>query len=279
MSGWSLPVASFWAGEPLSFIEQMVIRSYLDQGCDFTLYLAHPVQGLPPDLPVADASEILPVPDFLSDPPTRKQLAVWSDLFRVALLRKRQVIWVDMDAYCLRPYDLTDGYGFGLNGEGGVLSGVLALPPGSPALERMAQFLAATELVPPWATPDWIARRRRQGKLTAATLPWGDTGPRLLTHALKETGEFKRALPRSVFYPLFRQSLGALWTPDSLCSPIGDRDTLSVHLFGFTKRVLWTHFKGLPPAGSWLERTARRHRIDPTAAPARAELLPQRDRG
>jgi hypothetical protein len=26
-TAWTLPVASFWAGEPLSFIEQMVIRS------------------------------------------------------------------------------------------------------------------------------------------------------------------------------------------------------------------------------------------------------------
>ena len=103
MSRWSHPVASFWAGEDLSFVEQMVIRSYLEQGCDFTLYLGHPVGGIPQGTPVRDAAEIMPRPDFAGDAPGRKQLAVWSDLFRIRLLRQRPVIWADLDAYCLRP--------------------------------------------------------------------------------------------------------------------------------------------------------------------------------
>lgn len=69
MSRWSHPVASFWAGEDLSFVEQMVIRSYLEQGCDFTLYLGHPVGGIPQGTPVRDAAEIMPRPDFAGDAP------------------------------------------------------------------------------------------------------------------------------------------------------------------------------------------------------------------
>ena len=271
---WSLPVASFWAGEPLSFIEQMVIRSYLDRGCDFTLYLAHPVEGVPEGTVTRDASDILEKPGFLAEKPTRKGLAVWSDLFRVALLRKRQVIWVDLDAYCVRPFDLADGYGVGLNGEGGVLSGVIALPPACATLAYMTDFLSADQIHPPWADPAWLAKKAKKGRLRPNDLPWGDTGPRLLTHALKECGEFDRALPKPVFYPLFRQPLAKLWTLGISDSAIELPETLSVHIFGFTKRLLWTRYNGLPPPGTWLARAAARHGIDPAAAPAIAEKLP-----
>ena len=273
MTNWSLPVASFWAGEDLSFIEQMVIRSYLDQGCDLTLYLGHPVSGIPEGVRTAPASDILPMPDFLTDPPSRKQLAVWSDLFRVALLSRQQVIWVDLDAYCVRPFQTPNGYAFGLSGEGGVLSGVLALPPDSPALHWLATFLAQDQIVPPWADPDWAARKAKRGALGPADLPWGDTGPRPLSHALKLSGEFTHASAPEVYYPLFRQSLTRIWTPDIPDDQIVRPNTASVHIFGFTKRFLWTHCQGLPPTGSWLDRAARRHGIDPAAAPAKGELL------
>lgn len=276
MKSWSLPVAAFWAGEPISFVEQMVMRSYLEQGCNFTLYLPEPVEGLPDGVQVANAAEIMPKPGFVSNPPTRKELAVWSDLFRVALLRNRQVIWVDMDAYCVKPFATDDGYAFGLSGEGGVLSGVLALPPQSPALAWMAEFLEADELKPPWISGDKLARRRKNGKLGPESLPWGDTGPRLLTHALEQSGEIDRASPKSVYYPLFRQTLVRLWTPGVPDPMIVAEDTCSVHIFGFSKRLMATHWQGLPPPGSWLARMAERHKVDPSAFPATGEPLPPR---
>lgn len=276
MTGWTLPVATFWAGEPISFVEQMVIRSYLDQGCDFTIYLAEPVAGIPEGARIADAAEIMPKPGFVSDPPTRKELAVWSDLFRVALLRKRQVAWVDADAYCVRPFELEGGYGFGLNGEGGVLSGVMALPPESPTLLWMDEFLSAEILEPPWVKPFLIQQRRKKGTLGPDSLNWGDTGPRLLTYALQQCGEFERALPKSVFYPLFRQTLRKLWAPGIPDQGIVTDNTQSVHIFGYTKRVMVTHWNGLPPPGSWLARMAERHGIDPAAAPATGMPLPQK---
>lgn len=275
MSRWSHPVAGFWAGEDLSFVEQMVIRSYLDQGCDFTLYLGHPVGGIPKGTPTRDASGILPRPDFLSPEPTRKQLAVWSDLFRLSLLQQQRVIWADLDAYCVRPYDLPSGYAFGANGTGGILSGVLALPQDSAALRWMGDFVAQPEIAPPWSDPAWIERRRSAGTLGPADLPWGDTGPRMLAHALHQTGEDRFALPPPVFYPLLPKTLSRLWKPgatDDFIRP----ETLSVHLFGFTKRVMATHWNGLPPPGSWLARTAARHGIDPADAPATGLPLPGR---
>lgn len=274
MSRWSHPVASFWAGEDLSFVEQMVIRSYLDQGCDFTLYLGHPVGGIPKGTPVRDAAEIMPRPDFAGAAPTRKQLAVWSDLFRIRLLCHQRVIWADLDAYCLRPYDFPGAHVFGANEVGGILSGVLALPQGSPALQWMADFTAGPRLEPPWADPAWIARRGQQGTLGPADLPWGDTGPRLLAHALRQSGEDRHAQPRAVFYPVVQQELARLWTPQLAAQVATDAATRSVHVFGFTKRVLASHWQGLPPPGSWLATTAARHGIDPAAAPAKGEPLP-----
>ncbi|AUH32696.1 hypothetical protein [Paracoccus tegillarcae] len=270
MNGWSHPVAAFWAGEDLSFVEQMVILSYLDQGCDFTLYLGHAVKGVPEGTTTRDADEVMARPAFVSADPTRKQLAVWSDLFRIRLLQDHAVIWADLDAYCLRPYDFPDGYAFGENGEGGVLSGVLALPPASAALRDMADFLAGDDLRPPWS------KRPASAVRGPADLPWGDTGPRLLTHALQSSGEISRASPPPVFYPLFRQTLAKLWRPGLPDTAISGPDTLSVHIFGVTKRVMATYWQGLPPPNSWLARAAARHGIRPDSAPATGEPLPHK---
>ncbi len=275
MSRWSHPVASFWAGEDLSFVEQMVIRSYLDQGCDFTLYLGHPVGGIPEGTPVRDAAEIMPRPAFAGEAPTRKQLAVWSDLFRIHLLARRRVIWADLDAYCLRPYDFPGAHLFGRNDDGGILSGVLALPQDSPALRWMTDFVAQDQLAPPWADPAWVARRAKAGTLGPADLPWGDTGPRLLLHALRLSGEDRHALPRAVFYPVIQRELARLWTPPLAAEVAPLAETCSVHIFGYTKRVLAEYWRGLPPPGSWLANMAQRHGIDPAAAPATGEPLPK----
>ncbi len=276
MTSWSHPVASFWAGEDLSFVEQMVICSYLDQGCDFTLYLGHPVGGIPKGTPVRMAAEILPDPAFVSPTLTRKQLAAWSDLFRIHLLTQRRVIWADLDAYCLRPYDFPGGHVFGSNGIGGALSGVLALPQTSPALRWMADFVANDRLEPPWADPAWIARRAELGTLGPADLPWGDIGPRLLTHALRQSGEDSHILPREIFYPVVQQELARLWTPELADQVVTDPGTCSVHIFGLTKRVMASYWQGLPPPGSWLARSASRHGINPVAAPATGEPLPRK---
>ncbi len=274
MSRWSHPVASFWAGEDLSFVEQMVIRSYLELGCDFTLYLGHPVGGIPAGTPVRDAAEIMPRPDFAAGAPSRKQLAVWSDLFRIRLLCQRQVIWADLDAYCLRPYDFPEGHVFGRSDGDGVLSGVLALPQASPALTWMADFTAQEQLELPWAEPAWIARRAQAGTLGPADLAWGDIGPRLLGHALRQSGEDRHALRRRVFYPLLHKELARLWTPHMDARVVADAETRSVHIFGYTKRVMATYWQGLPPPASWLAKMAARHGIDPATAPARGEPLP-----
>lgn len=271
---WPLPVASFWAGAPLSFVEQMTIRSYQAAGAPFTLYLAHPVEGVPAGVETRPVSDILPVPDFIGPDPDRKALAVWSDLFRVALLRQRGVIWVDLDAVGIRPFTLRGGIIAGFSPERKVLSGVLALPADCPALAEMERFLGSGDLAPPWADPDWIARRRRQrGTLGPLDLPWGDTGPRLLQHALERAGLMAHVAAPPVHYPVFRHSLPAIWTPGADDAAIVTPQTESVHVFGFTKRFLFSRCGGVPPDGSWLQRMAHRLGIDPAAAPARGEPL------
>lgn len=276
MTGWSHPVASFWAGGDLSFIEQMVIRSYLDQGAEFTLYLGNPVSGIPDGVDVRDAAEIMAKPADIGDQPDRKALATWSDLFRVHLLIQRRVFWVDLDAYCVRPFDLPQGYAFGDNTHGGALSGVIALPQDAPALLWMGEFLAREEYELPWLDSELLAKKRKQGKLRLANLAWGDIGPRLLTHALNQSGEIAHLLPAHIFYPVSTTSLPRIWRPAISEDLIIRPETLSVHIFGYTKRFLTTYHAGLPPEDSWLARTAARHGIDPGAAPAWAEPLQQK---
>lgn len=274
MNGWHLPVISFWAGEDLSFIEQMVIRSYLELGADFTLYLGHPVKGIPEGVRTRPASDIMPQPAFITDEMSRKDLAVWSDLFRIAALRQNAVTWVDLDAYALRPLSVRNGYTIGQSPEGRILSGVISLPRESAALLWMENLLAQDELLLPWAPPQLNARRQREGMVRPELLPWGAVGPRMLEYALGQTGENSYTFASPVHYPVFRQTLPNLWRPKAARELIEQPTTESVHIFGFTKRFLWTNFRGLPPKGSWLERMAHRHEIDPEAAPAKGVPLP-----
>ncbi len=273
MTGWHRPVASFWSGGDLSFVEQAVILSYHEHDADFTLFVDGPVDGIPAGTRVRPASDLMARPRWLPDVPDRKALAVWSDYLRLRLIAQG-FLWVDMDAYCVRPFGVAGPHVFGENGEGQILSGVLALPPDSPALVQMTAMLDAPAVIPPGRPQLWVNRRRAAGRLGPLDLPWGETGPRSLTRFLQQSGESRCAQPAPVFYPVFRTTLPRLWMrgvpDDAIVAP----ETLSVHLFGFTKRVMATHHGGLPPAGSWLDRMARRHGLDPRDAPARAEALP-----
>lgn len=272
MTRWHQPVASFWSGGDLSFVEQAVILSYREHGADFTLFTDGPVGGIPAGTDVRPLSGVMPRPHWLPGTPDRKALAVWSDHVRLRLIAMG-FLWVDMDAYCVRPFDLPQAHVFGENGEGRILSGVLGLPPESPALMQLTAMLDAPEVIPPDKPDNWVRKQRAAGRLGPLDLPWGATGPRALTAFLRQSGEDRFALPAPVFYPVFKATLPRLWRRGIPDRVIVTEQTLSVHLFGFTKRVLATHHGGLPPADSWLDRMARRHGLDPRDAPARGELL------
>lgn len=96
-------IQSLWVGDPLSNLEKLCIRSFLDNGHEFHLYVYDDVQGIPAGATVKDANEIIPSREIFYT--RKKYVAPFSDWFRYALLAKRGGVWVDMDTICIKPFD------------------------------------------------------------------------------------------------------------------------------------------------------------------------------
>lgn len=260
----TLPViASFWTGGPLSLIEQTVIRSYVDHGHHFVLFTEGDVQGIPEGIEHCNAAEIWNDPSIDLSTASRQVIATYSDIFRLHLLSQTEMIWVDCDAYCVRPFTYESPQIFGMGGNGRVCTGVLRLAAEDALLHDMLDFVGSTCPIQAWRNPDFLKRRakmRDSGKVwTIFDLPWGCAGPKLLTWLLDRGNRLDDALPQPVLYPLFGRNLRKLWLPDVPIREIEPEGCHSVHIFGASREILIKNHDGIPPANSYLERIALRH--------------------
>ncbi|MEL7215468.1 MAG: hypothetical protein AAGJ96_05975 [Pseudomonadota bacterium] len=268
MTGTLPPIAGFWAGETLGFIEQLSIQSALDAGHRYLLFSYEPVLNAPSGAEVRDARTVLAPDEGLTD---RRRAVVHSDRFRIALLQKMRVIWADLDCVIIRPVAPLDGHVHGFAKEDRVGTSILALPPESPTLAAMGAFLGQRNPVPPWAGPglraEFEAKAAAGARWDLHDLTWGVAGPKALTYFLNQTGEVAHSQPQAVFYPI-RQGI-LHWTLADWVHPsqIETPSTLAVHVFGYARRLLLEQHGGVPPRGSWLELVCDRHGISPEKAP------------
>ena len=264
----NLPViASFWYGSDLSWLETLCIKSYLDCGHRFILYTAEKITGIPEGTEVLDASEILWPPPFDIADNDRLRVAVFSDIFRLRIIQQRGFIWVDLDAYCVRPFDFKTPYVFARSPRDTFPNGVMGLPQESTALIEMLEFFTSQNPSQPWrgARLQRINKRRtEQGETWGIeTLPWGCSGPKAFAHFLKQSGEDKYAMQSDTFYPLSVEELWKLHAPNIATDAIEREDVYSIHIYGHQKKIIANTMAGLPRAGSYLERLCERHNIDP----------------
>ncbi|MGR3484660.1 MAG: hypothetical protein ACU0BF_04890 [Paracoccaceae bacterium] len=259
-------VHQLWVGGPLSWLERLSVVSHLAQGHPVTLWGLGPFAEPPEEVELGRARDLLAPPFPLRG---RHALAVYSDLVRLALLERGLGIWADMDAVATGP--LPDAPHLIGRGPKGLLTGVLALPPDSPALAAMGDFCRAPCPIQPWRNPGFQARRAaaRDGgaRWGIVDLPWGCSGPKALTHFAALSGEDRHALPRHVLYPLAPRELPLLHVPDLDPARIVRPGTRSVHVFGSQRLWLAQANRGLPVPGSWLARACAAHGIDPAAHP------------
>jgi hypothetical protein len=201
-------IASFWTGSDLSFVELLVAQSFLDAGHDFTLYTLDEVANVPAGVTIRDAREIF-APTFGVGPGQRHNNAVFSDIFRLFMIQKTGAIWVDMDAYCLRPFIFPTEYVFGFEeikkDAPSLANGVLGLPGGSPGLDACLEFLLDPAPIPPFfrrARRDELEKRKEGGEAWDVTgFSWGTTGPRMVDHFLASSGKTCSVFPRMCSIP------------------------------------------------------------------------------
>ncbi|MCV2878788.1 hypothetical protein OE699_07970 [Sedimentimonas flavescens] len=264
-------VASFWHGGPLSFFEIACIKSFIDAGVDYTLFVRESVENIPSGIEIIESKEIYDGDiETLGD--ERFNAGVYSDIFRAHLLKKTDYVWVDTDVVCINPSILENEYCFGANRRKKTINNcVLRLPKYSPALQLAINFYEAPVPIPHWWRKEKLKpllNRYRAGDIpTLTSLPWTTTGPGILSWALRTTGEISRGQHWHRFYKYESALNHEFLQSDKPVEFYEDATTNMVHLYGSTKIHVRDHFGGIPPKSSYLALVCNRHGVDPRDFP------------
>lgn len=266
-----IAVASFWTGSDLSFFERLCILSFQEAGYEYHLFTLGKVGNIPDGVIVKDANTIFDGALGNSED-ARFNAGVYSDVFRANLLRKTDLLWVDLDVYCFAPITEDLPYIFGVHRRRKKSNNcVLRLPKDSPALQLMLNFYEAKSPIPVWWREpklNGLLRDMAKGyRPSLTTLPWTTTGPGVLSWALGRTGEIAQGQHWHRYYR-FDQALDyEFLTPGTALDAYEPVGTNFVHLFGSTKVHMRDDFGGIPPEGSYIDTLCKRHGINPTAHP------------
>jgi hypothetical protein len=174
---------SFWFG-PITTMERLSVASFLAHGHEVHVYSHGEVVGLPEQVVVKDAGEVLPPRSRLRSPVYRdshRSFSSYANMFRYKLLLERGGWWIDLDTVCLKPFDLVGEYIFATEPDQTVASAVFRVPAGSDLMAYAYERCVA------------LGKERRQ---------WGTTGPRLLREAVEHFGLESFAVDASVFIPV-----------------------------------------------------------------------------
>lgn len=238
-------IQSFWTG-PISDMERLCIKSYLDNGHEFHLYLYGAPQGVvPTGTTIKDANEVLPK-EHMERFANPQQ---FSDHFRYTLLYRVGGWWMDMDTVCLRPFKFAQPYVFAVAPCSGtyLYNGFLKVPPNSPMMEYCMQ-----------------QTHRVIDKTVLAELDFQHFGPTLVSQAVRDLRLYQYILPGDTFDPVH-------WDrAQQIVDPTVKWDlskSYCVHLF----HAMWnnghesSHYAVSPntdgtyPAGCLYERLKRRY--------------------
>jgi hypothetical protein len=176
-------VKSFWYGRALSPYEVLSLCSFRDHGHQVELYTYDTLLHVPSGVRLCDASEILPKSRvfFYASGPGAGSVAGFANLFRYMLLRQKGGWWVDTDVICL--------------------SSQLPDEPRFLAWEE-SEKLAIGNAILKFATDDPILLKCLEDMSTfRPDVPWGTTGPILLTAIVKTLGFADEIQPFSTAYP------------------------------------------------------------------------------
>ena len=272
-------IGTLWVGGRLSWLEELCLQSFLDNGHEVVLFQYDKVENVPAGVRIEDASQILSTDKIIRHARTGSP-AYHADVFRLHMLTKTDYIWADTDAYCCQPWHVEDHqhfHGWISDAKPLVNNGVLKLPKNSKTLEKMLEFTSDEYPVPPWFTPAQQQKLQSdidEGKGTHVSLfPWGVWGPNALTWFLKETGEIEFSQPGHVIYPVPFHNAGLTLNSrrTNKIRRMVRPDTLSIHLWGRRFRNVAAKYNGRPELGCYIADLLEKHKIDPLRS---ADMMP-----
>lgn len=273
-----LPViSSMWIGHSLSFLECLCLKSFVDAGHRTKLYTYAPVENVPDCVEIADANIIMPARDFIVNAHSGKA-GPHADKFRYHLLSKSDEIWVDTDAYCVKPFP-DESYYFGHHFRDVIANGVLRLPKTSRTLSNLLEFTSQEYPELPEGFPflrrsvraEYDARRAAGNPMHVSELPWEIWGPFALTHFARLNDEDKHSTGKDVLYPITGGEIARVLQMPWRAKIELPEEATSVHFYGSKIRTLLADKDGAPHPKSFLGRLCAKHGIDPTNTPVLKE--------
>ncbi|MBD8064158.1 hypothetical protein IC608_01535 [Devosia sp. PTR5] len=267
-------IVSFWHG-PASWLERLSARSFLEAGHRVEVYSYDSVEGLPSEVVLKDAAEILPR-DKLVFYKGRGTPGVFSDYFRASLMAAEKGIWADLDVVCLRPLAELPPLVVSYERPGSVNGAVLRIPSDSPLLAAMLSIFTQEKRpllephLPTFRRLEVAARRLIGHTIRPEDMQYGATGPFALTYYTRALG-VGPILPQGVFYPVPYEAIPELLKAGSSIEAFVRPETLAVHLW--RSQITRRGRAGMPApeARSALATLCRRFGIVPAAdEPVRA---------
>ena len=265
-------VGMLWIGGSLSWMEQLCLKSFVDQGQPVTLFSYEDIPNVPAGVIRRSGREVLDTDNFLKYE-KKDSFALFADLFRLHMIAKNPgMIWVDTDVYCHRPMTYDDDHvlGFELPGGQRVNNAVLGLPDG-PLLQAMLDYTADPFAIPPFIKPklqdEYRAAAAAGAPVHVSQQPWGVWGPMMVTHFTHALGLAHKVQPLDAFYPVTFPDRIKFLRREAVVAEMVTPRTTALHLWASNKRELGLRHNGLPPAGSYLDMLVKRHGISPADAP------------
>lgn len=263
-------IGTLWVEGALSFLEQMCLLSFVAQGHKVTLFHYGAIANAPEGIDLVDAREI-------HDPATiiyNRQFGtpvVQSDIFRLHMMMKTDLIWADTDVLCLKPFETPNGHFFGYQKKTMLCNAVMRLPASSPGLKDYIDYVHDEYPIPLNLSPEDTKEaliKKAEGKIKHASEQKHTVyGPATFTHFMQKSDEIAHAKGIPVFYPVPFKSAGEI--NDIHVKEFREKyikeETLAVHLWG--RRIRWwVAGKGVMRY-SLLDRELRKLAVNPRSAP------------
>ena len=99
-------IQSLWIGSALSKLEQLCLKSFIDNDMEFHLYTYDKIDNIPEGVIIKNGNEILDKSEIFRY--NNGSVSAFSNLFRFTLLDKKGGFWVDTDVICVRPFSFED---------------------------------------------------------------------------------------------------------------------------------------------------------------------------
>lgn len=250
-------VASFWVGKELGWLHSMCLASFVFHGHEVTLFYAGSdgAPAVPDGVRTAPAAEVWdPAAHGHGEAPA----SMVSDLFRLYLLKQTDMMWIDTDVLCLRPFPDTP-YHIGKEPSGTINGAVLRLPKQSKTLNALIEWFEDPEFVPHWmnaAQQAHVAAAPPGQRLLAAFKHMRPSiGPRALANTIRKMGEAKHLSPPEVYYPVRGVFTDIFFNPSGGVTGSLSPDTLCVHLYASMIRKF--HLKHQPHPDCFIAQCAR----------------------